>query len=288
VGDAGPFGLGTGAIFLGLASAVLWGGGDFGGGWTTRRSTVFGVVLGSQAVGMLLALVLAVVRAEPVPGLPDIGWAAAAGVVGAVGITSLYQGLAVGRMGVVAPVTGVLAAAVPVIVGIASEGMPSTEVLLGIGLAALAVVLVSRIRDEGGRPSGLEFGLLAGLGIGVFNVLVAQITEGLAFGPLTILRGVEALVVAGVVLATRGEWRVARSLWPAIAVVGLLDMGGNGAYILATQAGSLAVAATLSSLYPVMTVILAAVLLRERVTGEHAVGVGAALGAILLINAGAG
>jgi drug/metabolite transporter (DMT)-like permease len=286
--DAGLLGPGTAVVALGLASAALFGAGDFGGGLATRRSALFGVVLGSQVVGMALALVLAIVRGEPAPGPVDIGWAAVGGVVGAVGISSLYQGLAVGRMGVVAPVTGVLAAAVPVVAGIVIEGMPSTPVIAGIALAIVAVILVSRVAGDAGARSGLEFGLLAGLGIGLFSLTVAQITEGLAFGPLTILRGVEAIVIAGLVLVSRGAWRVPRSVWPLVVLVGSLDMAGNGAYILATQAGSLAVASVLSALYPVTTVILAAWLLRERMTRDHAVGVITAFVAIGLIASGGG
>jgi drug/metabolite transporter (DMT)-like permease len=284
--DTGLLGPGSAVIAFGLASAIFWGAGDFGGGLVTRRTALFGVVLGSQVVGMLLALGVAVARAEPAPGPMDAAWSVSAGIVGAVGICALYQGLAVGRMGVVAPVTGVVAAAIPVGVGIVTEGIPAAAVLVGICLAAIAVVLVSRARDEHGRRSGIEFGLLAGLGIGLFNVTIAQVTEGLAFGPLTILRGAEALTIVAFVAVSRGAWRVGRRLWPAVGVIGVLDMAGNGAYILATQSGPLAIAAVLSSLYPVTTVLLAAIFLRERMDRGHGIGVIAAAVAIVLISVG--
>jgi drug/metabolite transporter (DMT)-like permease len=273
-------------VTLGLLSALLWGAGDFGGGLATRRSSLFGVIVGSQLVGMALAVVLAVVRSEPLPGPADIAWSLLAGVVGALGITSLYQGLAIGRMGVVAPITGVLAAAIPVGVGVLTEGLPPPMVSAGIALAVLAVILVTRTVGGAGGRSGVEFGLLGGLGIGLFDTAIAQVTDGLAFGPLTIVRAVGAITVALVVLGTRRPWRVGRPVWPAVLVVGVLDMGGNGAFILATQSGSLAVAAVLSSLYPVTTVLLAVTLLRERMTTDHAIGVVAAFVAIGLIALG--
>jgi drug/metabolite transporter (DMT)-like permease len=247
---------------------------------------VFGVVFISQATGLLIALSLAAAVAEAVPGLTDVGWSVGAGIAGTMGIMALYHGLAVGRMGVVAPVTGVLAALVPVVVGGATEGLPSATVAAGIGLAVMAVVLVSRSPDPGGARSGIEFGLIAGIGLGLFNVLISRVTDGLVFGPLTIVRGVEALLIGLAVLASRTAWRPPRAVVPAIAVVGGLDMAGNAFFVLAAQAGRLDVAAVLSSLYPVATVILAAVVLHERVTRRHAIGIGAALAAIALIASG--
>ncbi len=146
----------TATVLFGLLSAIAWGGGDFGGGLLSRRTSVFGVVLVSQLVGMVVAIGLAVVRAEGLPTPADIGWSVLGGVVGGIGITALYHGLAVGRMGVVAPVTGVIAAIIPVVTGIVLEGWPDRLVLVGIVVAIVAVVLVSRVADEaaGERVSG--------------------------------------------------------------------------------------------------------------------------------------
>jgi drug/metabolite transporter (DMT)-like permease len=247
---------------------------------------LFAVVLVSQVVGMALAAVLAIARGETAPSTADLGWSVLAGVSGAIGIAALYRGLAIGRMGIVAPVTGVMAALIPVVAGIVLEGLPRPLVLLGIGLAIAAVILVSRVRDDRPGPSGLELALLAGAGIGIFSVFVAQLGEGHAFGPLVVIRGTEAAVIAVTVLVARAAWRPAGPLVPAMAVVGLLDMAGNGAFILATQAGALAVAAVLSSLYPVTTVVLAALFLHERVNRTHAAGIGLAMAAIAAIAIG--
>ena len=279
-------GAASATVLLGLFSAVAWGCGDFGGGLLTRRTALFGVVLISQFVGLVLALVLAVVRGETVPAPADLGWSVLAGIAGGVGISALYQGLAVGRMGIVAPVTGVMAAVIPVAAGIVLEGVPPPLVLVGIALAIVAVVLVSRVSDAAAGRSGLELALLAGVGIGAMSVCIAQIGDGHVFGPLVVIRSTQALLIVAVVLVTRSAWRVDRRLVPAIAGVGILDMAGNGAFILAVQTGALAVAAVLSSLYPVTTVILATVVLRERVTRSHAVGIALAVAAIGCIAAG--
>lgn len=220
------------------------------------------------------------------PTTADVGWSVLAGLAGGIGITALYNGLAVGRMGIVAPVTGVIAALIPVAAGILLEGVPPPLVLFGIGFAIVAVVLVSRVSDEGGGPSGVGLALVAGVGIGAMSAFISQISDGHAFGPLVLIRATQVVLIGGVILVTGAAWRPARRLVPAIAVVGVLDMAGNGAFILAVQAGALAVAAVLSSLYPVTTVILASLVLRERVTRSHAAGIALAVAAIICIAAG--
>jgi drug/metabolite transporter (DMT)-like permease len=283
--EAGPFGPASVLVF-GLISAAAWGAADFGGGLTSRRAPLFGVVLVSQVVGMVIALGLAIVRAEPLPGLADVGWAAAAGLTGAVGILGLYGGLAVGRMGVVAPVTGVLAAALPVLVGIFLEGLPLPVVSIGIVVAIVAVPLVSRVSDAGGGRSGIELAVLSGVALGLTSVCLSRIDDSVVFGPLTVMRLTEATAVAVAILVARQPARVPRAVLPAIGVVGLLDMAGNAFFLFAAATGQLAVAAVLTSLYPVGTVILAAILLRERIGRTNAAGIGLAVLAIALIAGG--
>jgi uncharacterized membrane protein len=284
VPDAG----GGAVIALGLGSALAWGAADFGGGLASRRAALFGVVLVAQSVGLVIALSLAILGAEPVPGIADVGWSALSGLLGAVGIIALYAGLAAGRMGVVAPVTGVLAASVPVTVGMVLEGVPGPGSLAGIGLAIVAVVLVSRAADAGpdGRPSGVAYAIAAGLGLGFLAVALSRVSDGHVFGPLAILRGVQVVVVVAAIVLMRRPWRLGRGILPAVALVGLLDMAGNGLFLVAAQVGPLAIAAVLSSLYPVTTVVLATLVLRERLGRGHAVGILCALTAIVLIAAG--
>jgi drug/metabolite transporter (DMT)-like permease len=283
--EAGPFGPASVVVF-GLLAAVAWGAADFGGGLATRRATLLGVVFGSQAIGMVVALLAAVIRGEPVPAPADLGWAALAGVLGVVGILGLYGGLAVGRMGVVAPVTGVLAAVVPVLAGIGLEGLPRPIVLAGIGLAIVAVILVSRVASPAGGRSGIELALVGGLGLGLFNVTVSRVDDALVFGPLVVVRFVEAAVIGAVILLGRRPGHVPARLLPAVAVIGILDMTGNAGFLFAEATGSLAVASILTSLYPVTTILLAIAILREPMNRSHGVGIALALAAIGCITAG--
>ena len=272
---------------FGLAAAAAWGAGDFGGGLVSRARPVFGVVLVTQLVGMAIAAGIAAIRGEPFPLGADLVLCVLAGVMGVIGITSLYRGLAVGRMGVVAPVTGVLAAVIPVVAGIVLEGWPATLVLVGIGLAVIAVVLVSRVQDDRATgPSGLREALLAGVAIGLFGVVISGIGEGFVFSSLTVIRGTQAVILTIAILLMRAPWRPPRNALPALIGIGILDMAGNAFYLLGVQTGALAIASVLSALYPVMTVLLAALLLGERITRDHAVGIALAAGAIVCIGVG--
>ena len=254
----------------------------------SRRAPLFGVVGMTQLVGMVAALALAIALNEPFPSNADIAWAVAGGLVGVIGITSLYRGLSVGRMGVVAPVTGVLSAAVPVAFGFLTEGLPTPTTMVGIGIALVAVVLVTRTPEAAaGKPSGVQWALIAGLAIGAFNICVGQFSGDSAFGLLVIVRLVQALVLGVVIVVGHRPWRLSRDLVPNLGLIGLLDMGGNAAFILAAAAGELAIAAVLSSLYPVVTVVLAITVLREHVTRSHVVGIAMTGLAIALIAGGA-
>lgn len=275
-------------MLLGLGAAAVWGAGDFGGGLASRRTPVYGVVIVSQFTGGLLALGLALATGGTVPAGRDLLICAIAGGLGALGITMLYRGLALGRMGVVAPITGVLAAVIPVIAGFATEGVPGPLVLIGIGLAIVAVILVSRVEDEGGGRDGLREALIGGTAIGLFGVAIAQLSDGNLFGHLTLIRLSEGVVVAATIGGMRLAWRPPGDMLPRLMLVGVLDMTGNGLYLVAVQIGQLAIASVLSALYPVSTVILATVVLRERVTRDHAAGIGLAVLAIALIGLGGG
>lgn len=253
----------------------------------SRRAPLFAVVGVSQLVGMVAALGLAVALGEPLPTFPDLGWAAAGAIGGVVGISSLYRGLAVGRMGVVAPTTGVLAAAIPVAFGFVTEGVPHAATVAGIAAALLAVVLVTRAPGVGAdRPSGAGWALLAGVGIGWFNVCVGQFSGESALGLLVVIRLIQAAVIAVLIVAWRQPWRLPRRLLPGLLLIGLLDMTGNAAFILATQAGDLAIASVLSSLYPVVTVVLAIAILHEHLTRSHVAGILLTGAAIALIASG--
>lgn len=223
---------------------------------------------------------------EPFPNPTTLAFSVVAGLFAVAGILGLYTGLAVGRMGVVAPVTGLIAAALPVVVGFVGQGVPKPAVAAGIALALVAVVLVSRSEDPSGRPSGIEYGLLGGVGLGFFNVAVGAFPEDLVAWPLATIKLVSLIPIAAIVVLGRRPWRIPRSVMPVVLLAAFTDLAGNGLYILATQAGRLDVAATLSSLYPVTTVVLAVAILREHVTVGHLIGIAMAAVAIVLIASG--
>ena len=190
-------------------------------------------------------------------------------------------------MSVVAPVTGVLAAALPVLAGLLLDGIPGPSVLVGFAVAILAVILVSRAPGENGSGrAGLAYAVAAGIGFSLFAVLIAQVTDGLVAGPLVVVRLAASSVMVLLIVVARRPWRIGRPLWRLVVLVGVLDMAGNLFFIASAQAYRLDVAAALSSLYPVVTVILAAVVLRERIVGGHALGIGLAALAIVLIAGG--
>ena len=272
-------------VIFGLAAAIAWGAGDFGGGLASRRVAVYAVVLLSQATGAVMCIALALVLGQAFPAGRDLLICAIAGALGAFGITMLYRGLAIGRMGIVAPVTGVLAAVIPVVAGFLTEGLPPPLVVIGIGLAVVAVILVSRVADETGGRSGLFEALTGGTAIGLFGVVIAQLSEGDVFADLATIRLVQGLLVVIAIVATRSAWRPGNLILPLV-LIGVLDTVGNGFYLAAVQTGQLAIASVLSAMYPVVTVLLAAVVLREPVTRDHTIGIGLAGASIALIGFG--
>lgn len=271
------------AVLLGLASAASWGAGDFSGGLASRRAPVFGVLVLGQLAGTTLVATTALVLGEVAPPAAALAWAVAAGASGAVGLAALYRGLAVGRMAVVAPVSAVLSAAIPVAWGMAQEGLPPASKLGGFGLALAGIWLVARSGEIGEGRAGLGLAILAGCGFGGFLVLMDRGAQGGTFWPLAAARGTSLALALGIALARRRAWVPGRAAVPLVVLSGVFDAGGNACFVLAAQAGRLDVASVLSSMYPASTVLLAALLLRERVTRPQGAGVAAVLAAIALI-----
>ncbi|HEX9053217.1 MAG TPA: EamA family transporter [Anaeromyxobacter sp.] len=271
------------AVLLGLASAASWGAGDFSGGLASRRAPVFGVLVLGQLAGTALIAATALLLGERAPRAAAIAWAVSAGASGAVGLAALYRGLAIGRMAVVAPVSAVLSAAIPVAWGMATEGFPPAARLAGFVLALAGIWLVARSGETGEGGAGLALAILAGCGFGGFLVLMHRAVEGGTFWPLAAARATSAALALGVALARRGAWRPAAAAVPLVLLSGVLDAGGNAFFVLAARSGRLDVASVLSSMYPASTVLLAAVVLRERVTRPQGAGIAAVLAAIALI-----
>ena len=271
-------------VLLGLLASLGWGIADFGGGLASRRAPVLGVLLGSQLASLAVGGPIALLGNEPAMRTVDVAIAVAGGLLGATGLALLYRGLAVGRMGVVAPVAAVLTATLPVAFGFLTEGIPSSVAIIGIGFAAVSVVLVSRTpATDDDRPSGLRYGLAAGAIFGLFTISASQLADNLILSPTVVIRVASVTAVTTWILVRRQPWRVERRLWPALLAIGVIDMSATASYLSAIAVGPLAIAAILASLYPVVTTVLAALVLRERIHFVHAVGIAAAGVAVVLI-----
>jgi drug/metabolite transporter (DMT)-like permease len=274
------------SVAFGLASAASWGAGDFSGGLASRRTPALGVVVASQVVGVALLVVLVALTGETLPTSGQLGWAALAGTNAAFGLLALYSALASGRMGVAAAVSGVVGAVVPVLVGTAVQGSPGARRFVGFGLALAGVWLLTAADGGTARTSLRELSLpvLAGVSFGLFLVLIHHAGGSTVLWPLTAARASSMGVLTAVGMAT-GTLRLPRR--PALgltALAGLLDTGGNVFFLLAAQAGRLDVAGVLSSLYPASTLILARLLLGERLTGRQTAGAVGILAAIACVS----
>jgi len=272
------------AIFYGLASAASWGAGDFSGGFAAKRNNVFSVVIASQLIGVMGLILVAFLLAEPFPFPGDMLIGGLAGIAGAIGLLALYRGLAVGRMGIVAPVAAVVTAIVPVIVGFFSEGLPARPQLAGFVVALIAVWFISSTDTRARiRWGDLKLPGLAGVGFGLFLTFIGQVTEGAVLWPLVAARIASIGMLLVVINLVRQRKSPALNQLPLIALAGIFDSGGNAFFALATQTGRLDIAAVLASLYPATTVALAWLILRERLLAQQWAGVIAALIAVVLI-----
>ena len=276
------------AVVLALAGAIAYGVSDFIGGLVSRRTTVWPVAVLSCLGSLIGAFALALLD----PGAPtagDLAWGAVAGVGAGAGTAFLYRGLAGGRMGVVAPVSGVGATVIPVLIGVLAGERPAALVWLGMVAAVPGIWLVSREESLGAsaaRGSGLLEGVLAGIGFGVLFAALGQVPSGAGLWPLCAaeVAAVVTTVVAALVLG--GDPRPSGGLeWWGL-VSGLLAAAAGLSFLLATHRGLLSVSAVLVSLYPAFTVLLAAVVLREHIHRAQAWGLGLCAVAVVLVAAG--
>jgi drug/metabolite transporter (DMT)-like permease len=271
------------SVVFGLASAATWGVGDFSGGLASRRVPVLTVTLLSQVAGLVLLVLLALIWQENLPTVVDIGWGSLAGFMGLIGLMAFYRAMAIGQMGVAAPVAAVLSASLPVAVGVTTQGVPELPRQIGFGLAVLGIWFISRPQRTAGRPAGLGLAILAGLCFGGFLLCIAQVQTHSVFWPLVAARTVSIMVMLVSAMLGQKLVRPAQSILPLIILTGAMDAGGNAFFALAEQAGRLDVAGVLASLYPATTVILALSILKERFVLWQGIGVLLALIAVLLI-----
>lgn len=271
-------------VVFGLAASLSWGCGDFNGGLASRKSNAASVATAAYSIGFVLFIILALVAREPLPSAPDVFWGGLAGLAGAVGLIAFYSALSIGRMGLAAPISAVLTAALPVIFSAFTEGLPGPLQIVGFVLALLAITLISRPEPSKGRPEGIGLALLAGCGFGSFFILISRVSPAEVYWPLAVARFTAILLLLIVVWLRHLPPAPPMKVAPFVLLAGVLDALGNAFFVFATHSGRLDVAAVLSSLYPVATVLLAMIVLRERATRLQALGILLALVAVPLIS----
>lgn len=274
------------AVVLALGAAALWGTGDFLGGLATRRLHVVLVLFWSQLIGLCgVAVWIAVSRADR-PGAVLL-WAAGAGITAAVGLGCLYRGMAIGAMGIVAPISAT-SPIVPLVVSVARGESPAAVQWAGIVLALLGVVLVSR--EPGGIgprvAAGVGLALVAALCFGLFLVGMGEAAQESAPWAIATARFTSVLGLLAVIAGTRTTPALPRRLVLPVVAVGVFDAAANVLFALSTTRGSLGIVSVLSSLYPLTTILLARGVLHERLGPVRMVGGLAALGGAALIAAG--
>lgn len=282
------------AILFGLAAALTYGAADFVGGVATKRAHALSVVVFSQLTGALLLLAALPFFNEQPPSGESIGWGAAGGVAGGIGVVFLYRGLASGRMSVVAPVTGVVAAGVPLLIGLARGERPGPLALIGVVAALVAVVLVSspgpQSRGSGAGRAATSFELrdavAAGLGFGAFFVFLDAGGDDPGLWVLVGARLGSLTIVPALALISGRPLLVAREARAAAASAGLLDVSANLFFVLASRVGLLSLVSVLTSMYPATTVLLARVVLNERLHRVQLGGLALAAAGVALIAAG--
>lgn len=266
---------------------MSWGAADFAGGLASKQSRPAQVLFLAEIGGLIPLLGVTLLAGEPIPSLPAWLWSALASALGTFGLLILYRALAGGQMSLAAPVSALLAAIVPVVIGMLTQGFPGMITVLGFALALVAIWAISQTSD-GGRWRmdfrQLRWPFLAGLFFGLYFVFIHRATQQAFFWPLVGARLIGALVMFAFLGATGDSALPPRRLWPLVVFGGVLDVAGNVFYILAARAGRMDVAAVLGSLYPASTVLLARLFLQEKLTRGQSLGVLFALGAIVLLT----
>ena len=283
---------------LALGSALLYGAADFTGGLATRRASTISIVLLSQFSGLISLLLMMPVLPASAPTQTDLVWGVVAGLTGGIGVALLYRALAIGTMAVVAPTTAVCAVTIPVVVSILLGERPGAVAVAGILLGIVSIVLVSRhtpIRSNNeethsvrGLPPGVATALVSGVMIGFFFLALAQTRTEAGMWPLVASRSLSVSLFGVAAIAAGRSLRMPRQVLGLALICGIIDMLANALYLLAARQGPLSAVVTLSSRYPASTVLLARLVLGERLNPWQVAGVVCALVAVVLIVRGGG
>lgn len=274
------------AAALSLLSALMWGTADFLGGSCARKRSAVAVYLGSQLFGFLLLLTVVLIRGDWHAPLGYLGWGIALGVSGLISMVAFYRALALGPMGLVSPLVAV-AVVVPVIVGFVSGEVPSSPEVAGIAIALLGVLLASGPELTGAQSAKpLIYTGVAAAGFGFLYVGMAKGSETSPSMTMLSYRATSMVILLIALIAVRGAGGITRSDIPTLAAIGVLDASANLLFGIASTLGMLSTTSVLSSLYPVVTAVLAAIVFRERLRPIQYAGVTIAMVGVVLLSAG--
>ncbi len=274
------------AALLALTSSLSWGVADFLGGLAARRAGTTQVLAVSYPAGALIITFLAIFVIPGKLSTDLIGISILAGVVGTIAITLLYAALVRGQMGVVSPITAVMSGAVPVFVGLLRGEQPSVFAFAGMGLAVFAVVLVSResAHHHGRTPlTAIGLAIASGFAIGTYLTIIGLAPVDSGVWVATMGRWVSTVIMISFVLVVVRSFDKTTFPWKLAIITGILDSTANGLFQMASQRGLLSIVAVLGSLYPAATVVLARVVIKERMNRVQSVGVLLALSAAVLL-----
>jgi drug/metabolite transporter (DMT)-like permease len=271
---------------LALGASLTWGVGDFLAGLRSRSLPVLTVLVVSQAAGLLTIALVVAARGTGPPDARYLGYAVLAGLCGAAGLAALYRGLAVGDMSVVAPISAT-AAVVPVIAGLVSGERPSVLQGLGVALALAGVALTAHESGTGGGgpATGVGLALVAALSFGLVLVALGAASEGDALWGTLSMRSTSFSTLVVAALLVRPGFALRDGALPALVLIGILDVAGTMLFAVASTKSLLSLAAVLAQLYPVVTVLLARVVLGERISRHQQLGVVAVFAGVVLITA---
>jgi drug/metabolite transporter (DMT)-like permease len=272
-------------VLYALGAFLSWGISDFVGGYTARRFNSFYLAALGHLSGTTLMVCLALANHETLPALVHLRWAFAAGACGGVALALFYRALSRGNMGLAAPVSAVLGAAVPVAFTMLTEGLPKALPLAGFAVALAGIWLISR-PESGRRPEGLALALISGVGFALFYIFIKQAGSGAALWIAAASRAASLVATGLITLAGRKFSPTYRLGFSIALLAGCIDVTGTFLFIRASQLGRLDTAVILSSLYPALTVVLARIFLGEHFTRWKTVGMIAALVAVPMIAAG--
>jgi drug/metabolite transporter (DMT)-like permease len=272
-----------------VTSVFLWGAADFSGGYGSRRANAFVLTAFSHVCAFVLMLGVALAEHGTLPDRASILWAIAAGAIGGSSLALFYGALSSGQMGLTAPISALLGAAIPTIVDIALEGAPGRWSIAGFVLAVLAIWLITRPEprgeEDGGRPKGVAAAALAGVGFAGFYLCIHQATGSPAV--VAVISRVGSLLATTIaVVLLRAPLAMSRSSALLGMVAGCFDITASALFIYASQHGRLDETVVITSLYPAVTVLLARLVLKEHFSRWRFVGLLAALAAVPLIAAG--